>query len=146
VTDNDVREVLDTGLFSSRGGVRLGWAHQSYAEFLAALYLVEKNVVSANILKILLHPAGGLVPQLSTVAAWAASLNSSVRDSLVASEPLVLLRGDLVNWNADDLAALTDSLLAAYEQKRFHDSIFGIADAYAKLGHPGLAAQLRPVI
>jgi hypothetical protein len=51
VTDNDVREVLDTGLFSSRGGVRLGWAHQSYAEFLAALYLVEKNVVISQHLK-----------------------------------------------------------------------------------------------
>jgi hypothetical protein len=146
VTDDDVREVLDTGLFSSRGGVRMGWAHQSYAEFLAAMYLVEKNVASANILKVLLHPAGGLVPQLSTVAVWAASLNSSVRAALIPSEPLVLLRGDLVNWNADDLAALTRSLLAASEQKHVHDSTFGIADAYAKLGHPGLASQLRPVI
>jgi hypothetical protein len=146
VTDDDVREVLDTGLFSSRGGARMGWAHQSYAEFLAALYLVEKNVASANILKILLHPAGGLVPQLSTIAAWAASLDSTVRAGLIASEPLVLLQGDLVNWNADDLAALTTSLLDAYEQKRCHDSILGIADAYAKLGHPGLAGQLRPVI
>jgi hypothetical protein len=146
VTDDDVREVLDTGLFSSRGGIRMGWAHQSYAEFLAALYLVEKNVASANILKVLLHPAGGLVPQLSTIATWVASLNSSVRGGLVASEPLVLLWGDLVNWNADDLAALTASLLAAYEQKRFYDTTFGIADAYAKLGHPGLASQLRPVI
>jgi predicted NACHT family NTPase len=37
VTEDSVREVLDTGLFTSRGGVRMGWAHQSYAEFLAAL-------------------------------------------------------------------------------------------------------------
>jgi predicted NACHT family NTPase len=39
VTEDSVREVLDTGLFTSRGGVRMGWAHQSYAEFLAALYI-----------------------------------------------------------------------------------------------------------
>jgi hypothetical protein len=146
VTDDDVREVLDTGLFSSRGGVRMGWAHHSYAEFLVAQYLVEKDVSPETILKLLLHPGGGLVPQLSTIAAWAASLNSSVRGALIASEPLVLLRGDLVNWNAEDLAALTGSLLAAYGQKHVHDSTFGIFDAYAKLRHPGLAAQLRPVI
>jgi hypothetical protein len=40
-TDDDVREVLDTGLFSSRGDHRMGWAHQGYGEFLAALYLFE---------------------------------------------------------------------------------------------------------
>ena len=61
------------------GGDRMGWAHQSYAEFLAPDYLVEKAVSPDTILKVLLHPAGGLVPQLSTVAAWAASLNSAVR-------------------------------------------------------------------
>ncbi len=146
VTGDDIREVLDTGLFNSRGSDRMGWAHQSYAEFLAAHYLVEKGVPAGTILKMLLHPAGGLVPQLSTVAAWASSLDSAVRAGLIATEPLVLLRSDLINWPADDLAALTASLLVGYEQKRFHDAVIGIADAYAKLGHPGLVSQLRPVI
>jgi predicted NACHT family NTPase len=39
VTEDNVREVLDTGLFTSRGSALMGWAHQSYAEFLAALCL-----------------------------------------------------------------------------------------------------------
>jgi hypothetical protein len=59
-TDNDVREVLDTGLFSSRGEGRMGWAHQGYGEFLAALYLFERGVPAETVLKALLHPAGGL--------------------------------------------------------------------------------------
>ena len=42
-TDEDVREVLDTGLFSARGERRMGWAHQTYEEFLAANYLVVKR-------------------------------------------------------------------------------------------------------
>ena len=33
--DEDVREVLDTGQFSARGERRMGWAHQTYQEFLA---------------------------------------------------------------------------------------------------------------
>jgi hypothetical protein len=41
ITDSAIKEVLDTGLFSSRGEQRMGWAHQTYAEFLAAWYLVN---------------------------------------------------------------------------------------------------------
>lgn len=39
ITRAVIDEVLDTGLFSSRGLHRMGWAHQTYAEFLAAWYL-----------------------------------------------------------------------------------------------------------
>jgi hypothetical protein len=145
-TDADVREVLDTGLFTSRGGARMGWAHQSYAEFLAALYLEKKEVSSRNILKILIHPAGGLVPQLAAVASWVASLNREVRDTLIATEPLVLLRGDLVTWGDEDRAALTASLLEAFERNGAHDFFPGILNAYERLAHPSLAAQLRPYI
>ena len=56
-TDDDVREVLDTGLFSSRGEHRMGWAHQGYGEFLAALYLFERGVPAETLLKALRHPA-----------------------------------------------------------------------------------------
>jgi hypothetical protein len=144
ITEDHVREVLDTGLFTSRGGERMGWAHQSFAEFLAARYLVEKKVSPENVLKVLLHPSGGLVPQLGVVAAWIASLSKQVRDVLIASEPLVLLRGDLTGWSENDLAALTASLLAAFEHHNLRDFIPGIADYYTKLAHPQLAAQLRP--
>lgn len=146
VTEDHVREVLDTGLFTSRGGELMGWAHQSFAEFLAARYLVEKKVSPENVLKILLHPAGGLVPQLGVVAAWIASLSKQIRDVLIASEPLVLLRGDLTGWSGSDLAALTASLLRAFEHQNLRDFIPGIADYYAKLAHPQLASQLRPYI
>lgn len=146
VTENHIREVLDTGLFSSRGGVRMGWAHQSYAEFLGAQYLLAKEVSPRNILAILRHPAGGLVPQLSVVAAWCASMSKEIRNALIQREPLTLLRGDLASWPEEDLALLTASLLAAFDHQDETDFILGIAGFYAKLAHPGLAAQLRPYI
>ncbi len=145
-TDDGVREVLDTGLFSSRGGGRMGWAHQSYGEFLAALYLFERGVPAETMLKVLLHPAGGLIPQLSVVAAWAASFSGGFRAVLVADAPWALLRGDLSSWSAEDLASLVTALVASVEEKRFTDSLYSNAEAYAKLTHPGLAAQLRSVI
>ena len=43
VSEGAVREVLsDTGLFSSRGPRRMGWAHRTFAEYLASRYLVEQ--------------------------------------------------------------------------------------------------------
>ena len=145
-TDDDVREVLDTGLFSSRGDRRMGWAHQGYGEFLAALYLFEQGVPAGTMLKALLHPAGGVIPQLSGVAAWAASLSASMRATLIADEPLALLRGDLSSWSDGDRTSLAKSLLDGVESKKVTDSPYSNAEAYGKLNHPGLAAELRPFI
>ena len=145
-TDNDVREVLDTGLFSSRGEGRMGWAHQGYGEFLAALYLFERGVPAETMLKALLHPAGGLIPQLSIVAAWIASLSAGFRAALIADEPWALMRGDLSSWSDDDRATLVGSLVESVERKKSTDSLYGNAEAYAKLKHSGLAAQLAPIV
>ena len=145
-TDDDVREALDTGLFSSRGDHRMGWAHHGYGEFLAALYLIEQGVPAGTMLKALFHPAGGLIPQLSGVAAWAASVSSALRATLIADEPIALLRGDLSSWSDDDRTSIVKSLLAAVENRRVADSPYSNAEAYAKLNHPGLGAELRPFI
>jgi hypothetical protein len=146
VTSDHLREVLDTGLFSSRGEDRMGWAHQSYAEFVAADYLTTCRVPVRNILDVLLHPSGGLVPQLAMVAAWSASLDKDVRRALIAREPVVLLHGDLVGWDEDDLAALTEALLLGLDGDRAHDFNLGQGDRYRKLAHTGLGDQLRAYI
>ena len=145
-SDEDVREVLDTGLFSSRGDQRMGWAHQSYGEFLAALYLFEKGVPAHTTLKALTHPRGGLIPPLTVMGAWAASLSPELRASLIATDPWTLLRGDLLNWSAADLASLVDSMLSYVEQGHFYEYFFGITETYEKLKHPDLADQLRATI
>ena len=141
-----MREVLDTGLFSARGERRMGWAHQTYQEFLAANYLVEKGVPPQTILKALTHPSGGLIPPLGVIGAWAASLSPELRASLIATDPWTLLRGDLSKWATTDLAALIDSLLAWVEQGRHFEYFFGITETYERLKHPDLADQLRAVI
>jgi hypothetical protein len=60
--------------------------------------------------------------------------------------PLALLRGDLFSWSDGDRTSLVKSLLDAVESKRITDSPYSNAEAYAKLNHPGLAAELRPFI
>lgn len=56
VGEDAIREVLGTGLFSARGPERLGWAHQTYAEFLAARYLVQRRVRADKVMSLLVHP------------------------------------------------------------------------------------------
>ena len=146
ITEPELRETLDTGLFTSRGADRMGWAHQGYAEFLAAQYLEARKTSPPNVLKMLLHPAGGLVPQLGVVTAWTASIGSHVRGELMRIEPMILLQGDLANWDESDRKDLTAALLAALDERRAHDFSLGITSFYGKLNHPAIASQLRSYI
>jgi hypothetical protein len=146
VKKDELREVLDTGLFSSRGDDRMGWAHQSYAEFLTAEYLIARRVPAHNVLDILRHPSGGLVPQLNMVAAWAASLDKDIRRELIEHEPVVLMHGDLTGWDDADRGALATALLQALNEDRAHDFEFGMDARYRKMAHPGLSAIVRPYL
>lgn len=56
VEEAAIRDVLRTGLFSARGPETLGWAHQTYAEFLAAHYLVQRSVSTEQAMSLLVHP------------------------------------------------------------------------------------------
>jgi hypothetical protein len=145
-SDDDVRETLDTGLFGSHGEQRMGWAHRGYGEFLAAHYLHLRHVPAATILKAVRHPAGGLIPQLSGVAAWAASLDDEVRAALIAEDPVALLGGDLSGLGDEDKTATVKSLLDAVEKKRVTDSVYTHSEIYARLKYAGLADELRPFV
>ncbi|MCI0580262.1 MAG: hypothetical protein L0332_27080, partial [Chloroflexi bacterium] len=70
IHDSYVRETLDTALF--RGGEVREWAHQTYAEFLAAWY-VSHSLSLPQIKSLIFHPDGKLVPQLHEASAWIAT-------------------------------------------------------------------------
>ena len=101
VTIDNVRETFDTGLFTARGPDRLGWAHQTYAEFLASRYLEEQRVSTNQILSLIQHPLDPerrLVPQLQETAAWIASNRREVFEAMLGAEPDALLQSD--RWNS----------------------------------------------
>jgi predicted NACHT family NTPase len=148
VTESRIREVLDTGLFSSRGSQRMGWAHQTYAEFLAAWYLVQHQIPLTQIKELIFSaedPERKLIPQLHETAAWLSSMSDDVLTEIVKTDPDVLLRSD-VSTDANIRSAIVDSLLMLYEQGKLYDRNRDNYHHYVKLNHPGLAAQLRPHI
>ena len=82
IDESAINEVLKaTGLFSYRGNNRLGWSHQTYAEFLAARYLVQCKMEEKQITGLIAHtedPDSMLVPQLYQTASWIANMNPNI--------------------------------------------------------------------
>src|SRR6185436_6420485 len=98
IGEGEVREALETGLFSSRGPRHLGFAHQTYAEFLAAQYLVERDLDAKQILSLVRHtedPRGAVAPQLAETAAWLAGMNDEIFREILRTDPQILLRSDV---------------------------------------------------
>jgi hypothetical protein len=149
ITEAVVREVLDTGLFSARGAEQLGFAHQTYGEFLAAWYVHSRGMDVAQMLSLITHPGdevGRVVPQLQETAAWFATLDPAVYDRIVESDPQVLLNSDVATMSPEARERLVASLLRLFDAGTLIDSQWGLRAKYRNLAHPGLQAQLEPFI
>jgi predicted NACHT family NTPase len=144
VSEAKITEVLDTGLFSSRGVKRIGWAHQTYAEFLAAWYLRQHNLHLSQILN-LIYADQRVIPQLQETAAWLASMIPEVFQAVMKTDPDVLLQSDISTIDNDNKAKLVKSLLQLHDEKNLAYSYFHIL-RYKNLDYLGLAEQLQPYI
>jgi predicted NACHT family NTPase len=147
VTEEAVREVLSTALFSSRGPHRMGWAHQTYAEFLAAWYLQHRQLTLEQMMSLIVHPGDSdskLIPQLHETAAWLSSMNQEVFQEVMKTNPDILLNSSVATADDTVKANLVDSLLKLYdEDKLVYEPTFG---AYTHLKHQNLATQLQAYI
>lgn len=140
-------ESIQCALFSGRGEKRVGFAHQSYLEFLAAWYLQSRGLDFKRTLPLLLHPDDHRIPpQHAETAIWLAALDGEVFTALIETEPLLLLRADLSDTNDKQKAQLTATLLQAFSTKTEFDRDLRLRQHYRKLAHPSLADQLRPII
>lgn len=148
ITEKIIKEVLDTGLFSSRGLHRMGWAHQVYAEFLAAWYLKQHEIPLAYITELIYSskdPDRKLIPQLHETAAWLASMRVDVFQEIIKTDPDVLLRSDIPT-DASVRKLIVDNLLQQYETGNLFDRDGNNFRNYVKLNHSELVDQLRPYI
>lgn len=147
VDSHTLRETTECALFTGRGENRIGFAHQSYVEFLAAWYLYSRRLDAQRTLPLLLHPDDKRVPpQHAETAIWLAAIDGDVFTALVDTEPLLLLRADLSDTTDDQREHLTGTLLKAFATKTEFDRDWGMHNHYRKLAHPTLYNQLRPYI
>jgi hypothetical protein len=149
VGEEEIRETLSTGLFTSRGPDRMGWAHQTYAEFLAARYLHEHKFTFGQKIGLIAHAedAGGMIiPQLRETAAWLASSDKETFQWILRIDPVTLLRTDVTSVDSDDRSALVNRLLETANNEEWIDRDWSLHGTYSKLKHPGLADQLSPYV
>jgi len=149
VTEAVIREVLTTGLFSAHHTNRFEWAHRTYAEFLAAYYLVQYEVPTRQVMSFFSHKSdseGMFVPQLHETLAWLATMRDDVFREVMKIEPEVLLRSDVATAEGKDRNDLVKALLQLPEKGRLLHLHRNMRETYWKLAHPGLTAQLRPYV
>ena len=149
VTESAVAETLGTGLFNSRGPNRMGWAHRTYAEFLAARHVVQQKMVLPQVMNLLVHPddpEGKLVPQLHGVAAWLASIDPKIFKETLKTDPDVLLQSDVLSTDETSRVGLVESFLTMLDERRIPHPGPEAYRLYRSLAHPNLAAQLRAFI
>jgi hypothetical protein len=147
ITKELLEETLASGLFNSRGEHRFGLAHQTYAEFLAALYLTERHTTKSQVLSLLVHPtdpAGKVVPQLAATAAWLAIHYPEILGYMIVHDPEALLLSDLDKVGGEDRESLVKELLQAVERTQL--PMRSIRQRYQKLNHGGLGKQLQTVL
>ena len=144
-----LQEVLGiSGLFASRGADCVGWAHQTYAEFLAAWFLRERGLPPAALVRELSNEAmNRIVPALRETAAWLSSMNTDLFARLLVVDPVALLRSDFALVGHAEREALVGALLERVRARDLPRHQIGFRDsAIARLMHPRIADQLRPYI
>ncbi|MHA7630473.1 NACHT domain-containing protein [Corallococcus sp. M7] len=146
ITEEALQETLRTGLFGTKGPRLAGWAHRTYAEFLAARFLKRRKVPREQLASLFWHPedAGQLiVPQLQEVAAWLASQDEGFRDFLLETDPWVLLRSDALTANPLLRERLVEALMGTLQKGTSLGNDRDTHLSIHRLAHPGLGAQLR---
>jgi hypothetical protein len=149
ISPESIREILDTGLFSSRGQGQIGWAHQTYAEFLAARYCTQHQMSVAQIQSLIFHPEQGgehLVPQLYGVAAWLSVMNPNLLDIVARADPESLLGVAGSSLSEKQRQLVIQSILDETERGKLLSLRWKLFSLYPKLTHSKIAAQLRPYL
>lgn len=148
IRERELRVALATGLFTVAGPSRVHWAHQSYAEYLGARYLVAHSMTPAQGLPLIQSagdPEGKLVPQLHGLAGWLFAMGSPIVSEVLEREPEALVGNGVLTGSIEGRRQLVDALLGGFAENQLElssDLIRGFGD----LCYPGLPDQLRAVI
>lgn len=144
-----VAETLQTALFAERTEGCQAWRHQSHAEFLAAHYLSLRQLPFAQIKSLLADSTDNMqriIPQMEEAACWMAEMNDVVFTGLVANNADIFLRCDPMYWDDNIRNLLVVSYLELVRHNETPELDWQLKDRFARLAHPGLASQLRPII
>lgn len=145
-----LHEVFATGLFSAKGEGRIGFAHKTYAEFLAAQYLVNHRITDQlrdSILFVRDESPPHLIPQLRETGAWVASMDNAFAQLLLEREPETLLSSDVAIRDDRLKPRLFDAIVQRIEQRSIsYWDEFGFSQIVRGLRYDGLRDRVLHVL
>jgi hypothetical protein len=121
VSKQIIQETVQTSLFKSGGNDRFSLIHQTFAEFLAAKYLVRNQFTISQLKSILLHEDGtsrGVIPQLKEVAMWLSLLHDEFYMELIEIDPFLLLKSNISIDDPKKHEFLTKSLIKHVSERK----------------------------
>lgn len=148
VRESHVEQVLGTGLFTASGNDLFGFAHQTFAECLAAQTLSQLALPQIRSFLCATHPATGdeyVIPQLVELAAWLAGGHPGFFAHLKQVDPGALLRSGVGYASNEQKATLVSNLLELASKNQFFDES-SYWRFWKDLDHPGLPEQLRAAL
>ena len=148
ITEGKIEEVLKTGLFSARSENALGWAHQSYSEYLSAEWL-NRCLSLVQIKSLLFHkePTGyKSIPRLREISVWLAAINEEVLGLVEEFDPELLLNCDPAVLSDEVKLRLASNILNKFISGVLSDHDLHDLPHTDNLACAGLDNILRPIL
>src|SRR4029077_3298661 len=145
-TFSEFKETLNTGLFSARGEQMLGWAQQTFAEFLASEWAASSKLTKEDLWQLTTIDDGEtrrVIPQLTTCAAWLSEMRRGYRTKVLKYDPAVLLNADETALDPRIRRKLVSRILQLIQSGAAAHSF---RYQFNKLCHKHLARKIRPLL
>ncbi|MFE6055437.1 NACHT domain-containing protein [Kitasatospora sp. NPDC056446] len=144
-----VRSVLESPLFTGAGPGLVKPVHASIASYLAARHLLDHNVPRPQLQSLLVQRGEGGTPgilgDLHELAAWLVALRPSLGSWLIDVDLEAVAAYSSYIGDPESQHLIVDRLLERARSGRLNSDPWWSGPAH-RLRHPGLAAQLRPVL
>lgn len=148
-TYSNLKDVVESALFSSSRDGAYGFGQASYAEFLCARWIAGGSLAAEQLDQLLFMDAldrRRVVPQLNEVAAWLADQDRDFFEDLLARDPTVLLRADPLSLDESGRHRLVAALIAGVTSGEVDRWDRRMREKYPTFEHSRISGQLREVI
>lgn len=149
ITEELVKEILNTGLFVLHSADKLGWFHQTFAEFLTARYLFQKELPEIQLFNLLFQNHNGTVisiPQLNETIGWIVTFRPELFRKIMENDIEVLLLSDVSLQDDSNKESFINLLLKLFAEEKIFDTNYSFKSHYHKLNHSNIENQLRQII
>ena len=137
-----IRATLDTALF--HGTSERTWAHQSFAEYLAAHCLSDKRITVEEILAKTLAPDEKFASDLRDTLRWLIEMRTDVLGEVVKRQPMLVLTTDLSHLNDKEFKKLFTAILSLEDPYVYSHETWNLRNFRA--GHTSAKSVMLPYL